>query len=55
MKARSTQGVVKACVPQRAGGFLIITRNKLSGVSPVEIPEGRTITIRDGHVEVQAR
>jgi hypothetical protein len=54
-KVAATQGIVKACVPRHGGGFLIICRNKLSGVSPVEIPEGRIVTIRDGLVEGQTR
>lgn len=55
MKPKASQGVVAKCVPTHDGAYLVITRNKLSAVSPVEIPEGRLITIRDGLVEIQAR
>lgn len=54
-KVKASQGVVRACVPRQDGGYLVITRNKLSGVSPVEIPEGRTVSIRDGRVEAERR
>lgn len=54
-KVVATQGIVKACVPRQDGGFLVVCRNKLSGVSPVEIPEGRIVTIRDGLVEGNRR
>lgn len=50
-KAAPTQGLVVRCTRRADGRYLIITKNKLSGVSPVEVPEGRVVTIRDGIVE----
>jgi len=52
---KKSQGVVTRCTARQDGAWLVVTNTKLSGVSPVEIPEGRFVTIRDGLVEAQAR
>jgi hypothetical protein len=51
---KKIHGVVAYCVPRQDGGFLVVTNNKLSGVSSVEIPVGRSITIIDGRVGARA-
>lgn len=44
--APKTEAVAR-CVPRLDGGYLILTR-KGSGSSPVELPVGSAVVLRDG-------
>lgn len=50
---KNSQGIVSHCVKRQDGSFMVVTRNRLSGSSPVEVPVGQIITIRDGIVEAR--
>lgn len=46
---------VKRCVQRQDGGWMVVTSKGRSGSSPVELPEGARVIIRDGKVERQTR
>ena len=47
LRTSSKSEPVLRCVPRQDGGYLIVTR-KASGSSPVPLPEGAAVLVRDG-------
>ena len=53
--AKLSEHVVRSSVPRQDGGYLVVTRDGKAGSSPIPIPEGARVVIRDGHAERCAR
>ena len=47
---RAERFTVLKCVPRRDGSFLVMLLKGGSASSDVEIPEGKTVRVRDGRV-----